>query len=284
MLRKLKIILEMIKFEHTLFALPFALMSAFLAARGVPPARPLAWILVAMVGARSSAMSFNRLVDLEYDRRNPRTAGRALPAGILQTGQVWLFFAACVALFVLAAWELNRLAFLLSPVALLVILGYSYTKRFTSLSHFVLGLSLGIAPVGAWVALTGRIQLVPVIICAIVTLWTGGFDIIYACQDTAFDRKAGLRSLPARFGDGPALVLSALLHAGVAVLLLVLWRLAGLGPIYLAGSALAVLLLAYEHTLVRPGDLSRLNAAFFTTNGVISMGLMVFTVVDVLLR
>ncbi len=285
MLKQLRIILEMIKFEHTVFALPFALMGAFLAADGsVPPARTLAWILVAMVGARSSAMSFNRLADLEFDRRNPRTAGRALPAGLLTTAQVWLFCIVSAALLVLAAGMLNRLALLLSPVALAVVWGYSYTKRFTAFSHLVLGLSLGIAPVGAWIAVRGRIEVVPLLLCAVVTLWTAGFDIIYACQDTAFDRKSGLHSIPARLGEGPALALSALLHVAVAALLIGLHPLAGLGTIYLVGVALVVLLLAYEHALVRPGDFSRVNAAFFTTNGFISIGLMLFTLADVLVK
>ncbi len=284
MLRQLRIILDMIKFEHTVFALPFALMSAFLAAGGVPSGRALFWILVAMVGARSSAMSFNRLVDQEFDRRNPRTASRALPAGLLTRGQVWVFCLASAALFILAAGMLNRLALILSPVALAIVWGYSYTKRFTSLSHLALGLGLGVAPVGAWIAIRGRIELVPLLLCAAVTLWTAGFDIIYACQDTEFDRKEGLHSLPARLGERNALLISILLHVGVAIILFLLPTLVPLGPLYHAGAVAAVLLLAYEHTLVRPGDLSRVNAAFFTTNGFVSIGLMVFTIADVLAR
>ncbi|NLC57887.1 MAG: UbiA family prenyltransferase [Armatimonadetes bacterium] len=283
MLRSLAIILEMIKFEHTVFALPFALMSAFVAAGGVPEGRTLLWIVVAMVGARSSAMSFNRLVDLRFDRLNPRTRSRALPAGLLTTLQVWVFCLASAALLVVAAAMLNPLALKLSPVALAVIWGYSYTKRFTALAHLVLGFSLGIAPVGAWIAIRGRIELVPLLLCAVVTLWTAGFDLIYACQDTAFDRQIGLHSVPARFGERAALILSVLLHVGVAALLLLLHSVAGLGPVYLAGAGLAILLLAYEHLLVRPGDRSRVNAAFFTTNGFVSLGLMLFTILDVLL-
>ncbi|MDH7569327.1 MAG: UbiA-like polyprenyltransferase [Armatimonadota bacterium] len=278
------IILEMIKFEHTLFALPFALMSAFLAAGGWPAPRTLGWILLAMVGARSSAMSFNRLVDLEFDRRNPRTAGRALPAGRLTTAQVWLFWLASAVVFVFAAGMLNRLALLLSPVALAVLWGYSYTKRFTALSHLVLGFALGIAPVGAWIAVRGRVEAVPLILCAAVTLWTGGFDILYACQDIAFDRQVGLHSIPARLGVGAALAISAALHVATLALLLFLQREAGLGSLYLAGVGVVGVLLAYEHAIVRPGDLSRLNTAFFTTNGFVSLGLMFFTLADVLLR
>lgn len=284
MWRKLGVILQMIQFEHTVFALPFALMSAFLAADGVPSGRTLFWILVAMVGARSSAMSFNRLADLRYDRLNPRTRSRALPAGLLATSQVAVFCAASAALFFLAAAMLNPLALKLAAPALAILLGYSYTKRFTALSHWVLGLSLGLAPVGAWIAVRGNIDAVPLILCAAVTLWTAGFDLIYACQDIAFDRAVGLHSVPARFGERVALILSAVLHAGAAALLFWLHRIAGLGPVYLAGVGVITLLLAYEHTLVRPGDLSRVNAAFFTTNGMVSIGLMLFTLADTLLR
>lgn len=279
----IRILLEMIQFKHTVFALPFALMSAVLAADGIPPGRVLFWILAAMVGARSSAMSFNRLADLELDRRNPRTAHRALPAGLLTVAQVWTFCLASAGLFVLAAAMLNRLAFLLSPVALAVIWGYSYTKRLTVLSHWILGFALGIAPVGAWIAVRGRIEEVPLLLCATVTLWTAGFDILYALQDIAFDREMGLHSVPALLGERAALAISAMLHAGVAPLLVAVGHWANLGVIYWIGVALVLLLLAYEHTLVRPGDLSRLNAAFFTTNGFVSVGLMLFTIADVLI-
>ncbi len=281
--RQTRIILEMIKFEHTLFALPFALMAALLAARGLPPGRTLLWILLAMVGARSSAMAFNRLVDYEFDRRNPRTAGRALPAGQLTAAQVWLFVAATTALFLIAAWQLNPLALMLSPVALAVIWGYSLTKRFTHLCHLFLGLAIGIAPSAAWIAVTGRLDWAPVVLTGAVVLWVGGFDIIYACQDTEFDRSAGLRSVPARCGIAGALAISRVMHAGSAVLLLLLPLLLPLGAFYFSGVFTAALLLLYEQSLVRPDDLSKVNAAFFTVNGWVSVGLLLFTAADVFL-
>ena len=278
-----RIILDMIRFEHTLFALPFALMAALLAAGGLPPGRVSLWILAAMVGARSSAMAFNRLVDLEFDRRNPRTAGRALPAGQLTPVQVWLFVAGSTALFLGAAWQLNPLALALSPVALTIIWGYSFTKRFTPFCHLVLGLAIGIAPPGAWVAVRGSLDWAPIILSAAVMLWVGGFDIIYACQDVDFDRSAGLRSIPARLGIGRALWISRGLHAGAVVFLLMLALVAPLGTIYLTGVLLAAGLLIYEQSLVRADDLSRVDAAFFTVNGFVSIGLFAFTAADVFL-
>ncbi|HEU4752791.1 MAG TPA: UbiA-like polyprenyltransferase [Armatimonadota bacterium] len=280
---RLRIILEMIKFEHTVFALPFALMAAVLAAQGLPPWRATFWILVAMVGARSSAMAFNRLVDLEFDRRNPRTATRALPAGQLTPAQVWLLVAAATAVFFVAAAMLNPLSLALSPVALAVIWGYSLTKRFTSLCHLVLGIAIGIAPSAAWIAVRGSLAWAPVLLTAAVVLWVGGFDIIYACQDVEFDRGAGLRSLPVRLGIGRALLVSRLMHAVTVALLLALPWMVPLGVLYYAGVALAAALLAYEHSLVKPHDLSRINAAFFTVNGWVSLGLFAFTAADVLL-
>lgn len=282
MIRRIAIILEMIKFEHTLFALPYAAISAGLALRGMAsfPTGKLLWILAAMVGARSSAMAFNRIVDVEIDRRNPRTATRALPAGTLTLAQVWVFTACATALFVLAAGMLNRLALMLSPVALAILWGYSYTKRFTTLSHWVLGLALGIAPVGAWIALRGQFALPPIVLCAAVMLWTAGFDIIYSCQDCDFDRKEGLFSLPAKIGMKPALAVSSLLHVMVVGLLLSLHWLAPLGSVYLAGVAFVAILFVYEHSLVKPDDLTKVNAAFFTTNGFVSVGLMLFALAD----
>jgi len=281
--RRLRIILEMIKFEHTVFALPFAFISALLAAGGLPDGRTALWIVVAMVGARSSAMAFNRLVDLEYDRRNPRTARRALPAGELTPPQVWLFVAVATALFVVAATNLNPLALVLSPVALAIIWGYSYTKRFTNLCHLVLGLAIGIAPAGAWIAVRGALELAPVLLSLAVMLWVGGFDVIYACQDEDFDRKAGLRSLPARLGAEGALRVSRLMHVLTVAILLALPFLLPLGPLYLTGVVLVAALLGYEHRLVKPDDLSRVDAAFFTVNGFVSIGLLLFTAADVLL-
>lgn len=284
MWRQTRIILEMIKFEHTVFALPFALVAALLAAGGLPSGWTVAWILVAMVGARSSAMAFNRLVDYEYDRRNPRTATRALPAGHLTAVQVWLFVAVTAALLLVAAWQLNPLALALSPLALAVIWGYSFTKRFTNWCHLVLGLAIGIAPSAAWIAVRGGLSWAAVALTAAVTCWVGGFDVIYACQDAEFDRAQGLRSLPARLGVGGALRVSRALHAAaVAALAGLPWLLPGLlGALYLAGVAVTATLLIYEQSLVKADDLSRVNAAFFTVNGFVSLGLLVFTALDVL--
>jgi 4-hydroxybenzoate polyprenyltransferase len=282
MFRKLRIILEMIKFEHTIFALPFALVAALVAVKGFPTWPQLGWLLVAMVGARSSAMTFNRLVDVEIDRRNPRTAGRALPVGLITRGQAWVFVLVTAGLLVLAAAMLNRLALYLSPLALLVIWGYSFTKRFTALSHVVLGLALGIAPSAAWIALTGHLPLPPMLLTLAVICWTAGFDIIYACQDIDFDRTTGLYSIPARLGPGRALAISSLLHVAAFALLLAFGWTAKLGWGY--GSALlpVCLLLIIQHRMVRPDDLSKANAAFFTANGLISLVLLVGAAVDVL--
>ncbi|MGQ9489087.1 MAG: UbiA-like polyprenyltransferase [Armatimonadota bacterium] len=277
---QVRIILEMIKFEHTVFALPFALLSALLAARGLPEWRTLGWILVAMVGARSAAMAFNRIADLHYDALNPRTASRALPRGLLTVGQVAVFTAVSAAVFMFAAWQLNPLCFALSPVALLWILGYSYTKRFTAFSHLWLGLSLGIAPVGAWLAVRGQFDLVPIVLSLAVMLWTAGFDIIYSLQDVEFDRRVGLRSLPQTLGEARALWLSRLMHVGMVVLLMLVGSLAGLRWAYYAGVAVAGMLVAYEQSLVKPHDLSKVNLAFFTLNGWVSVLLFAFTLVD----
>lgn len=272
--------LEMIKIEHTLFALPFAFLGALLAARGLtasglPTVWQALWITAAMVGARSAAMAFNRIADREYDAANPRTAARAIPAGRLSVGFVWAFTLASAALFFVAAAMLNRLALLLAPVALGSVLLYSYTKRFTALSHVVLGWCLSIAPTGAWVAVRGAIDSpVPLLLSLVVLLWTAGFDVLYACQDYDFDRRAGLRSVPARLGIGRALWVSRLLHAGAFAALVGLYFLTGLGWAALAGVAATGALLVYQHTLVRADDLSRLNAAFFTTNAFVSVILL----------
>ncbi|MBM3215856.1 4-hydroxybenzoate octaprenyltransferase [Candidatus Poribacteria bacterium] len=282
----MRIILEMIKFEHTLFALPFAVMSAFLAARGVPSLDKLFWILVAMVGARSCAMAFNRLADARYDAENPRTKMRAVPAGLVSRRAVWVFTVVSGALLIVAAWRLNPLAFALSPVALATIMGYSLSKRFTSLSHAWLGLSLAIAPVGAWIAVRGRFDVLPLLLAAIVLLWVSGFDIIYACQDVEFDRARRLRSVPARMGVRGALVVSTWLHVVMFGLLASLPMVAAsqdvrLGLPYGIGILLVAALLVYEHAIVKPHDLSRVNAAFFTLNGAISLVLMGVCIVDV---
>lgn len=282
-MRKLKIILEMIKFEHTVFALPFAIMSAFIAEEGLPPLTKLGWILVAMVGARSCAMAFNRLADAEIDSQNPRTATRAIPAGLITKGAVWFFTLVSAGLLVCAAWRLNPLAFALSPVALAVIMGYSFTKRFTALSHLWLGLALSISPVGAWIAIKGQFDWTPIILCCVVLLWTAGFDIIYACQDVNFDRKHGLHSIPARIGIRWALWVSSALHVVAVFLLFCIPRFAEMGHFYFVGVWIVVFIFIYEHAIVKPDDLSRVNLAFFTLNGMISLVLMALSIADILL-
>ncbi|HLX10144.1 MAG TPA: UbiA-like polyprenyltransferase [Thermoanaerobaculia bacterium] len=303
---QVKTVLEMVKIEHTLFALPFAFMGMLLAAGGWPPWRTVGWIAVAMVGARSAAMGFNRLVDRRIDAANPRTAGRALPAGLVTPAFVAGFVAASAALLVLAAWQLNPLALALSPVALAVLLLYSYTKRFTWASHLVLGLSLAGAPLGAWIAVRGAVAAPPLALAGAVLLWVAGFDVLYALQDLDFDRRAGLFSVPARFGVRAALWLSALLHAAMLALLAWLpwlYRLpgeavgavggpvgltwpaagaAGLGAAYWVGWAGCLALISYQHAVVRPGDLSRLDAAFFQANGALSVWLFGATAVAIL--
>jgi 4-hydroxybenzoate polyprenyltransferase len=282
--RSLRTTLEMIKFSHTLFALPFALLSAFLAAGGWPRPAILGKILLAMLGARSAAMAQNRLADRYLDAANPRTASRALSTGALSVGFVRVFLAASVVLFLAAAASLNRLTLILSPVALALLFLYSYTKRFTSLSHLVLGLCLALAPVGAWIAVRGSFALLPILLGLAVLCWTAGFDIIYALQDEDHDRGVGLKSIPVRFGARRALGISTLLHAAMVVLLLAVWRLSGGGWLFLAGIAATVAALAYQHTIVRPGDLSRVDAAFFTANGFVSVTLALCGIADVLAR
>jgi len=276
----------MIKIEHTLFALPFAFLGMLLAARGIPPWRTVLWIVVAMVGARSAAMAFNRLVDRRIDAENPRTATRALPAGLLTPGFVAAFVAVSAALLVFAAWQLNPLAFALSPVALGVIFLYSYTKRFTTLCHLVLGLALAGAPLGAWIAVRGDVAAAPLVLAGAVLLWVAGFDVLYALQDVEVDRRQGLFSIPARLGVERALWVSALLHLGTLLLLALLPRVyaPGLGAAYWVGVAGCAALLLWQHWVVRPGDLSRLNAAFFTANGVLAVWLFAATAVDVVAR
>lgn len=282
--RKLMIILEMIKFEHTLFALPFALIAALVAANGLPRWMTLLWILVAMVGARSAAMAFNRIADVQFDRDNPRTKKRALVTGLVSKAEAWAFTIVSVGLLVLAAFKLNRLAFALSPVAILVVMGYSYTKRFTAWSHIVLGLALAIAPSGAWIAVKGRLDVPPVLLSAAVALWTAGFDIIYSLQDVDFDCRTGLRSLPQTFGVAGALCISRAFHALMVVALFLFGQFAGLGTYYFIGAGIVACFLVYEHSLVSPRDTSRVNTAFFTMNGFVSVGLLAFVVLDVFTR
>ena len=285
-LRQTRVILEMIKIEHTVFMLPFALMAAVVAARHdwARLGYALPWILVAMVGARSAAMAFNRLVDREFDAKNPRTAMRALPAGLLSVPQVALFTIVASLLLVLAAYALNPLAFRLSPVALALALGYSYTKRFTSFSHFFLGLALSVAPVGAWIAVTGRIEPPALWLGAAVVCWLFGFDILYALQDADFDRANGLHSMPARLGNAGALVVSRLAHLVMIGFLVMVGVSAGLGLVYFGAVVLVAGLIGWEQSLVKADDLSRINLAFFTLNGYVSVGLFLLTLLDVLVR
>ena len=283
--RKLRLTLEMIKFEHSVFALPFALTAALLAIRETRPspgeiAWKLGWIVVAMVGARSAAMTFNRIADIELDARNPRTRMRHLPSGMLTGRFAWGFFAASVAVLLVAAWMLNPLCVKLAPLALAVVLLYSYTKRFTSWCHLVLGFALGMAPPAAWIAVTGSLDTRVLWLTAAVTLWTAGFDIIYACQDYEFDGREGLLSLPRRFGIAGALWISRLLHAGMVFSLAMLHRRFALGWLGLAGIAAVAALLAYEHSLVKATDLSRVDAAFFTVNGYVSVLFFLFWAAD----
>ena len=275
--------LEMIKFQHTVFALPFALLGAVLAAEGMPTFHQAFWIVAACVFGRSAAMSFNRLHDEPFDRLNPRTQGWALPAGILSHRFVWGFLAACIVGFVFSAWRLNTLALWLSPVALAVLLGYSTTKRFTFTTHFFLGLALSIAPVGAWIAVRGEFGWPPILLGLAVLLWTAGFDIIYSLQDLRIDRELGLHSLPARFGKGRALAVSALCHGLSVVAFLSIVPLTGLGTFYLLALAGCAWLLFYEQTLVAPGDLSRLGQAFFTINGWVAIFIFLGGALDILL-
>jgi 4-hydroxybenzoate polyprenyltransferase len=267
-------ILEMIKFEHSVFALPFALVGAMLAARaagGLPTWRQILWIVVAMVGARSAAMTMNRIADVEYDGRNPRTANRALPKGELSLSFAWIFTIVAAAVLVLAAWQLNPLALKLSPVALAVLFLYSYTKRFTSLSHLVLGFCLGMSPAAAWIAIRGSLDWRMLILCAAVTLWVGGFDVLYACQDVEFDKAAGLYSIPKKFGVARALLIARGMHILMVALLCWLALSFQLPWPAWVGICLVAGLLAYEHSLVKPNDLSKMNAAFFAVNGYISL-------------
>jgi 4-hydroxybenzoate polyprenyltransferase len=281
-LHNLRTTLEMIKWEHSIFALPFALCGAMLAARGVPSGRELGWIVVAMVAARSAAMAFNRLVDCTLDCENPRTRTRALPAGLLSRGFVAGFVAVSCGVFIAASSQLSWLAFALSPVALAVLLLYSYTKRVTRWSHLVLGFALGIAPAGAWIAVRGTLDPRILLLTAAVTFWVGGFDVLYACQDYEFDCRAGLHSIPRWLGIGHALLVARAFHLAMLALLAATVVAFGLGGLGVAGVGVVALLLLYEHSLVSQHDLSRLNAAFFTMNGVISVVFFLFVAGDLL--
>jgi len=277
---RVRTVLEMIKFEHSVFALPFALTGALLAARltvhGWPTLWQVFWIVVAMVAARSAAMTLNRIADVRYDKENPRTKMRALATGALSVSFAWIFTFVAVAIFFVAAWRLNALALKLAPVALAILFFYSFTKRFTNWSHVFLGFALGISPAAAWIAITGSLDWRMLILCGAVTLWVGGFDVLYACQDVEFDKEAGLYPVPKQFGIANALWIARVMHVGVVLLLG--WLAASFGlpwPAW-AGIVVVAALLGYEHSLVKANDLSKLNAAFFTVNGYISMLFLLF--------
>jgi 4-hydroxybenzoate polyprenyltransferase len=275
--------LSLVAFSHSIFALPFALQGAWLAAEGMPAGADLGWIVLAAVSARTAAMAFNRLVDRNMDARNPRTQGRELPAGRLSVGAVRALVLVASASFVGAAWALNPLAGQLSPLVLAVLLGYSYFKRFSALVHLVLGLALALAPLGAWIAIRGTLEgdLAPILwLAAAVWTWVAGFDVIYSCQDADFDRDQGLHSVPARWGVARALWISRALHLTTVTCLMLFCLSAGLGPIYWAFVALAASLLAYEQWIVRADDLSRVDRAFFTLNGWVGVALFIGLVLD----
>jgi 4-hydroxybenzoate polyprenyltransferase len=285
LLRNIRVTLEMIKIEHTLFALPFAFLGAVLAANGLPSLEQIIWITLAMVGARSTAMAFNRIADREYDALNPRTSSRALPAGLLSVGFVAAFTVISATLFFIAAAMLNRLTLMLAPVALASVLLYSFSKRWTLLSHLLLGWCLSIAPTGAWIAVRGALDsAVPLLLSVVVLLWTAGFDVLYACQDYDFDVKAGLYSIPKRFGIARALWIARFFHIAAFVALLALYWITHLGVFALVGVVATAVLLVYQHRLVRADDLSKLNAAFFTTNAFVSVILFITFGGAVLLR
>jgi len=281
--RRLSLTAELVAFPHTIFALPFAFMGMLLGASGKPTPWQVFWITVAMAGARTAAMSFNRLADVRFDAANPRTRGRPLPSGRLSLPWAIAVLVVSVGVFLAACMALSPLCLTLSPLALAIVLGYSYTKRFTWLSHLALGLSLAVAPVGAWIAVSGPWSTVPVLIALAVLCWTAGFDIIYACQDVGFDRGQGLRSIPARFGIPAALIFSSALHAVMVLALVMVAVEAGLGLAFFTGLALTTVALIYEHAIVRPDDLSRVNLAFFSLNGWISVALLMATLLDLLL-
>jgi 4-hydroxybenzoate polyprenyltransferase len=264
------------------FALPFAFVGAILSVGEVPPAATLGWVTLAMVGARSLAMALNRLIDAEIDARNPRTAARELPSGLLSSGQVIAFCAAALVVFLIAVWQLDPVVRWLWPVPVVLFVLYPYTKRFTWLCHLVLGLSTGLAPLGAWLAVTGNADIAPFMLWAVVALWIGGFDIIYATTDVDFDRRERLHSLPVRFGIGPALMVTRIAHLAAVSLLIAVGVHLGLGPLYYLGLAAVAALLGYENSIVHPDDLSRVNVAFFTLNGVISVVFLAGVLADVL--
>ncbi|MHB8121672.1 MAG: UbiA-like polyprenyltransferase [Desulfuromonadaceae bacterium] len=281
---RIGIFLEMIKFTHTIFALPFAFTGALLAAGGFPSLRQTAWIILAMIGARTAAMAMNRLIDAEIDARNPRTAVRAIPAGLIGKGLTFIFIIASTALLLFSAYMLNPLCLKLSPIALAFLLLYSYCKRFTSLAHVVLGICLAAAPIGAWVAIRGTIDPPALVLGGVVLFWVAGFDILYALQDLDFDRAAGLHSIPVLLGVNGSLWAARVFHLIMIALLFTLYRLMGLGPIFLGGIVVTTAMLLYEHWLLKDGNLDKLDAAFFNMNGYISIAIVLFTAADILAR
>ena len=281
---KISIFLEMIKFAHTIFALPFALTGALLAAGGLPSIRQTVWIILAMVGARTAAMAMNRLIDAEIDARNPRTAVRAIPAGLIGKGLTFIFIVASIGVMLFSAYMLNPLCLKLSPIALFFLLLYSYCKRFTALAHVVLGICLAAAPIGAWVAIRGTVDAPALILGGVVLFWVAGFDILYALQDLEFDRSAGLHSIPVLLGVTGSLLAARLFHLIMIGLLFTLFILMHLGPLFLAGILTATSMLLYEHWLLKDGDLAKLDAAFFNMNGYISVAIVLFTAADALTR
>jgi 4-hydroxybenzoate polyprenyltransferase len=283
-MNKLRTTLDMIKFEHTVFALPFAFIGALLAGRGLPTLWQFVWIVTAMVGGRSAAMTFNRIADLQYDKMNPRTSGRALPQGSLSVQFAVLFTVGMSALFIFSAWQLNALCFYLSFPTLAILLLYSYTKRFTALSHIVLGFAVGCAPLAAWLAIRGEVAWPPILLSGAVMFWVAGFDLIYALQDVGFDRAAKLFSLPSKYGIGPALRLSTMFHAATVLLLVGTAALSSLGWMAYGGIAIVGGILYWEHRLVTPQDLSRINVAFFNLNGYVSILLLLTFAGDILIR
>ena len=284
LIKKFAVFMEMINFSHTIFALPFALTGALLAARGLPGGHQLLWICLAMVGARTAAMGLNRLIDADIDARNPRTTGRAIPAGLIGKGATLMFIITSLALLLVAAAQLNPLCLKLAPLAIFFLVLYSYCKRFTALAHVVLGICLAAAPIGAWVAIRGSIDTPALLLGGIVLFWVAGFDILYALQDLEFDRTAGLHSIPVALGVDGSLWTARLFHLAMLALLPVLYMVMQLGDFFVAGIVVVVAMLAYEHWLLRNGDLKKLNTAFFNMNGYISVAILIFTALDVLVR
>lgn len=283
-LQKLRLTLRMIKIEHSVFALPFALISVLVASHGLPSLHQLLWILIAMVAARSCAMAFNRIADRKFDSLNPRTQNWPLAAGLLSLPFVIFFTIVCAAIFIFAAFNLNSLAFILSPVALLIIFGYSLTKRFTALSHWFIGLALAIAPAGAWIAIRGKLEGTPLILSLAILFWTAGFDLIYSCQDAEFDRSHNLHSIPSKLSIKTALLLARICHVITIALLIAFGFAANSGWLYYIGVSCVAALLLYEHSLVNAADLSRVNEAFFTVNGAVGVLLLLFVSLDLFFR